>query len=449
VVKINFSADELTATLLSLKDKRRVAILDSCARTLGDSRFLIAGFEPAESFEFYCRTQIEAFRVLDFLDEKLKFYQSKNKAALDFSGACIATLAYDFGLLFENIVPRAKEFSISPQPSAMFMFYETLVVHDYLTKKTFTVGKDAADLADVLNRAKKANPIFSNEKPLRVRSNFTKNEYLAAVEKIKKHIALGDIYQANLTQQLSVETEETLSPEAIFWRLRKTHPAPFAAFLKRENDAVVSASPERFLKLQIPNSKFQNRRIVLAQPIKGTRPRGSAPAEDLRLRRELEQSAKDRAENVMIVDLLRNDVGRVCEFGSVQVEKLCEIEEYASLFHLVSTVSGELRDDVSAGDLLRATFPCGSITGAPKIRAMQILDEIETVGRGLSMGAIGRFGFDGSMDLNVAIRTAVVRENSAFFNVGGGIVADSDPDSEYAETLVKARSLLAACGANF
>jgi anthranilate/para-aminobenzoate synthase component I len=194
-------------------------------------------------------------------------------------------------------------------------------------------------------------------------------------------------------------------------------------------------------------------RTIESSPIKGTRRRGVNPDEDDRLRRELQLSQKDRAENTMIVDLVRNDLGRVCEFGSVTVEKLCEIEEHPTLFHMVSTVRGKLRQQVRFSEILRAVFPCGSITGAPKIRTMQIIDEIEPADRGLSMGAIGCYipatfevGFDTTFDLSVAIRTMVIRGEQVVFNVGGGIVIDSDPAKEYDESLLKAAALLRAIG---
>ncbi|HZH33323.1 MAG TPA: aminodeoxychorismate synthase component I [Pyrinomonadaceae bacterium] len=439
-------ANELILKLFALDPGAKLSILDSSGRTLGGSRYLIAGFEPAESFEFNCRTQAEAFEVLEFLDEKLKFYQAGNKPTsfpLQFEGACIATLSYDLGRLFENLSLHQEH--ESGEPSACLYFYDTLVVHDYQTGKTFIRGKREDEFAGILKTQN-----FLIEKPLpavSVTSNFEKSEYLAAIERIREHIARGDIYQANLTQQLRVEAENALSPERVFLHLRENHPAPFAAFIRRESDVVVSASPERFIKVLNSNPCSQNHRTVIAQPIKGTRPRGKTEAVDEQLRRELKTSEKDRAENVMIVDLLRNDIGRVCEFGSVAVEKLCELEEHPTLFHLVSTIRGKLKEETTVSDLLKAAFPCGSITGAPKIRAMQILDAIETTPRGLSTGAIGYFGFDGSIDLSVAIRTAVIRENIATFNVGGGITFDSNPEEEYAESLLKARALLNAfCG---
>ena len=222
---------------------------------------------------------------------------------------------------------------------------------------------------------------FSPEEKSEVSSNFSKKEYLQTIEKIQEYIRRGDTYQTNLTQQFRAKLPQSLTPEKIFWRLRKNNPAPFAAFIKRENDTVISISPERFFKIE--NNKIQT------SPIKGTRPRGKNPTEDENLKTELLTSAKDRAENTMIVDLLRNDLGRVCEFGSVAVEKLCDLETHPTFFHLVSTISGELKKNVKFSEILKAVFPCGSITGAPKIRTMQIIDELETANRGLSMGAIG------------------------------------------------------------
>jgi para-aminobenzoate synthetase component 1 len=274
-------------------------------------------------------------------------------------------------------------------------------------------------------------------------SNFSAAEYEEAVRLIKEYIAAGDIYQANLTQQFTAFLADDVTPQEIFFSLRGGHPASFAAFIRRGDDTVISASPERFLRV----SSNKEGRIVEAWPIKGTRPRGMTDEDDRRLRDELFNSEKDRAENVMIVDLLRNDLGRICKFGSVEVPELFTVQEHPTLFHLVSKVRGKLRADVRPSDLLRATFPCGSITGAPKIRAMEVINEIEETERGISMGAIGYFSFDGQIDLNVAIRTMSVRGGVARFNTGGGIVADSDPSAEYEESMTKAKALLRAVGA--
>ena len=267
-------------------------------------------------------------------------------------------------------------------------------------------------------------------------STFTAASYRRAVERVKEHIFAGDVYQVNLSQRFRLPLAG--EPFDAYLRMRHVNPAPFAAYLNFPGMQVLSASPERFLHLDPATRRIETR------PIKGTRPRGATAAADARLRAELLASAKDRAENVMIVDLERNDLGRVADIGSVRVTELAALQELPSVFHLVSTVEARLRDDRDAVDLLLATFPGGSITGAPKIRAMQIIDDIEPTARGVYTGAIGRFGYDGSLDLNIAIRTAVCVDGTAYVQAGGGIVADSDPEAEYQETLHKARALLAA-----
>jgi para-aminobenzoate synthetase component 1 len=225
------------------------------------------------------------------------------------------------------------------------------------------------------------------------------------------------------------------SPFDVYLQLRSHNPAPFSAYINLPEVQLLSASPERFLRFDPGNRRLQTR------PIKGTRPRGRTEEEDEALARKLLASEKDRAENVMIVDLERNDLGRVAEIGSVRVTELASLETLPTVFHLASTVEATLREDRDVVDLLLATFPGGSITGAPKIRAMEIIDELEPTARSVYTGAIGYLGFDGSIDLNIAIRTILVRQGVAYFQAGGGIVADSDPEMEYQETLHKASAL--------
>jgi para-aminobenzoate synthetase component 1 len=227
-----------------------------------------------------------------------------------------------------------------------------------------------------------------------------------------------------------------LAPYELYRRLREINPAPFAGFLNFDGVAVVSASPERFL--QVCGDRVETR------PIKGTRPRGGDPASDEARAQELLGSAKDQAEHVMIVDLERNDLGRVCRFGTVRVSELAALEKYATVFHLASTVEGRLRPGTEVVDLLKATFPGGSITGAPKVRAMEIIDEIEPTRRSVYTGSMGYLGFDGNIDLNIVIRTILVKERKAYFQVGGAVVYDSDPEAEYVETLDKAQALVRA-----
>jgi para-aminobenzoate synthetase component 1 len=267
-------------------------------------------------------------------------------------------------------------------------------------------------------------------------TDFDRDGYCAVVEKAREYIAAGDIFQVNISQRFSLPARK--DPWQVYKKLREINPAPMAAFLDFGGQVVVSASPERFLSVKGD--------LVETRPIKGTRPRGGDPAEDRYWRNELWNSAKDRAELVMIVDLERNDLGRVCRVGSVKVPELYRVEEYATVFHLVSTVVGELERGKDLVDLLLAAFPGGSITGAPKIRAMEIIEELEPVRRGIYCGSIGYLGFDGDADLNIVIRTLVFSGGKIYFQVGGGITIDSDPEAEYLETLDKARALVRALG---
>ena len=275
-------------------------------------------------------------------------------------------------------------------------------------------------------------------------SDTGREAYEEAVERAREYIRAGDIFQVNLSHRLRAEApppEEGWGAAAwpLYRRLRELSPVPHGAYLGLGRAAVLSASPERFLRLA--------GRRVQTRPIKGTRPRGRTPEEDLEMARLLESSTKDRAENVMIVDLLRNDIGKVCRTGSVRVPELCGLEGYASVWHLVSTVTGELRPEAGPVDLLAACFPGGSVTGAPKIRAMEIIEELEPVRRGLYCGAIGYLSFSGDMDTSIAIRTLVLAGGRAHLQAGGAVVADSDPAAEYDETLAKARAVVEGIGA--
>ena len=269
-----------------------------------------------------------------------------------------------------------------------------------------------------------------------LRSTFTHRGYLDAVARVREYIVAGDIFQANLSQRLQAPLVEP--PLELYTRLRGRNPAAFAAYLDFEDVRVLSASPERFLRLD------ENGRHVETRPIKGTRPRGLGPMHDAALGRALSESDKDRAENVMIVDLLRNDLSRVCRPGTVRVPELFALEQHPTVHHLVSTVVGELDSSADAIDLLRAAFPGGSITGAPKVRAMEIIAELEPSRRGVYCGSIGYLSVTGAMDTSIVIRTYLALRGRVYFQAGGGIVADSDPELEYRETLDKARALIGA-----
>ncbi len=453
---IDLTADQLVNAALSLSTTGTVCILDSCGVGHLGSHLLIAGIDPVEESEI---SDEDPSLVLAELDKRLN-----NKLA------SIFTLSYDFGKKLIGLRDSLVARKVPPEPDVFIASFDTLIIHDYESGETRLTGntdnfeameaKLSASIRNFTSEISSFKSELSDSRKI-VTSNFTKTEYLAAIESIKERIRCGDTYQSNLTQQLSAKLDDGLTPQMIFHRLRQQHPAPFSAFIKRSDSAVVSASPERFFR--VDSSDAGSARITTS-PIKGTRPRGKTRSEDENLRDELLASPKDRAENTMIVDLLRNDLGRVCEYGSVRVEKLCDLEEHPTLFHLVSTVSGELPRDIKFSDILKALFPCGSITGAPKISTMRIIDEIETVDRGLSMGAIGYYvpspksnvqGHEptwdfgpGTLDLSVAIRTMVIRNNVVTFNVGGGIVIDSEPEKEYDESLLKAKALLTAMSAD-
>jgi para-aminobenzoate synthetase component 1 len=273
---------------------------------------------------------------------------------------------------------------------------------------------------------------------LPVRSSFSRAGYLSAVERVREYIFAGDIFQANLSQRFEAPLGE--SPWALYRRLRTSNAAPFASFLDSPDATVISASPERFLRVDGEGR-------VETRPIKGTRPRGVGPEHDAALGQALAESPKDRAENLMIVDLMRNDLSRVCAPRSVRVSELFSLEHYATVHHLVSTVVGQLEAGQDGFHLLRAAFPGGSITGAPKLRAMEVIAELEPSRRGVYCGSIGYWSVTGELDTAIAIRTAVVRDGRVYFSAGGGIVADSDPELEYRETLDKARAMIDALAA--
>lgn len=431
---IDVSPEKMVSSILALPPGDRACILDSCGvGGFGNNR-LIAGIRPVESIEFS-----------GSVDEVLRLLDDKCSSGL----AAFFTLSYDFGARIHES-DTARRNRESAEPDVFISLYDCIAVHDYDSNRTFLAGNPMGfeNFASILENPTNNGTERQFPKAV-VKSNFTKAEYIAAIEIIKERIRAGDTYQVNLTQMLSASLPEGFSSGVVFQRLRKVHPAAFAAFLARENSEVVSASPELFIRTENRSGE----RIITAAPIKGTRPRGRTPDEDDKLLSELTASEKDRAENIMIVDLLRNDLGRICSYGNVSVTSLCEVEEHPTLFHLVSTIAGKMNGKPAISEIIRATFPSGSITGAPKINTMRIISALEPGPRGLSMGAIGvnipESGFRGIseiLEISVAIRTMVFRGREAVFNVGGGIVIDSDPEKEYEESLLKAKALLSAIG---
>ena len=357
---------------------------------------------------------------------------------LPFSGGAIGYFGYDLTRRIERLPARARDAERIPDMAVGI--YDWAVVVDHSERRAWLAGQGRdldTDLKwNALVRLFTDMPPERYRAPFRVTSpvtsNLTPQHYGRVFNRVLDYITAGDCYQVNLAQRFSAQASG--DPWLAYQRLRLINPAPYSAFLSTPYAHILSASPERFLRVE--------NRQVETKPIKGTRPRAGHARLDAGLIAELVASEKDRAENLMIVDLLRNDLSKNCELGSVKVPKLFEVESFATVHHLVSTVTGRLAPGRDAIDLLRGAFPGGSITGVPKVRAMQIIEEIEPHRRGVYCGAIGYVGYDGNMDTNIAIRTMVHSHGTVRFWAGGGIVADSQCDAEYQETFDKAAALL-------
>jgi len=366
------------------------------------------------------------------------------ESELLFAGGLVGYLGYDLRHFIERVPARAlRDITL---PDMYFAFYDCALVADPRHDRVLAVFLDTGDAGRLDENRRAVNALVRKAQKRRgavgetafdsLAGNFTPDAYIRAVETAMDYIAAGDIFQVNLSQRFECELKS--DPIDLYRRLRSINPAPFAACLKLGGQYVFSSSPERFLKVE--------GRSVETRPIKGTRPRTGDGNVDDAMRAELVASEKDGAELAMIVDLERNDLGRVSDYGSVHVTEAKVLEEYASVFHLVATVIGRLHPRYNVVDLLRATFPGGSITGAPKVRAMEIIDELEPTARSVYTGAIGYISSNARADLNIVIRTFILDGKRLCFQVGGGIVADSVPGAEYDETVDKARALFAALG---
>jgi aminodeoxychorismate synthase component I len=369
--------------------------------------------------------------------------------AAPFAGGAVGCFGYELAARFERLAMRAS--NDLGLPDAVLLLVDRVLAHDHASGASFAFGLgfgddlatarwNAEEAARELALASERPPSPAHRKPGARPPEATapaldQAGHAKAVERTLEEIAAGNVYQACLTRRIALAFGG--DAWALHLALRRRNPAPFACFFELPEAAIVGSSPERFLAVDAEGR-------VESRPIKGTRRRGGDPASDARERRALLASAKDRAENLMIVDLVRNDLGRVCEPGSVEVPELMAVEDYASVFHLVSTVRGRLRPGCDALSALRAAFPAGSMTGAPKLAAMRLLDHLEPVRRGFYSGAVGYLDARGGADLAVVIRTLVLTGGRAFLHTGGGIVADSRPDAEWRETLAKAQPLLDA-----
>jgi para-aminobenzoate synthetase component 1 len=415
-------------------------------RSFGSRCEVMSGFERSTP-----EVQLQFGNPWHLLDALMARYELLDEIDLPFPlGGCFGNWGYDLKNFTEAKLPRRAVNDLE-LPDCCVGFYPSLVVFDHRLGKTCIVatGLDA-DGARTEGRAQeqvefwgkqlaahseaRAVALFSDEPGMTPASNVSRTEFLAAVARAQRYIRAGHIYQVNLSQRLSVPS--VFSGWELFERLLAVSPAPFAAYFDCGDFQIASSSPEQFLRMSGPH--------LATRPIKGTRPRSSDSTRDAQLAYELQTSSKELAELVMITDLLRNDLGRVCEYGSVQVPELARLERFAQVQHLVSTVEGRLRKDVTHFAALASTFPGGSITGAPKFRAMEIIDELEPIARGPYCGCHGYLGFNRESQLSISIRTAIVKDAMAHFHVGAGIVADSIPEAEYEETLAKARGFFAA-----
>jgi para-aminobenzoate synthetase component 1 len=396
----------------------------------------------------------DPFKYIDKLVKSYEIDCCNEKAP--FVGGAAGYIGYDMGRQVEEIpVMLNDDLDI---PDAVLCLYGSVIIADHFKKELFASASGLPETGKVLQKNKALEDLGSllsfsspadlsnenkdvdeeSEKGI-LKSNFTRDDYVEAVKKVKDYIAQGEVYQVNLSQRFTCENNRL--PFDVYNSLRYKSPAPFSCFLNYADFHILSSSPEGFLKF--------NRGEVETRPIKGTRPRGKTTADDVCLKNDLLKSIKDRAELLMITDLERNDLGRVCKYGSIYPESLFDLETYSNVFHLVSSIRGELMDGRSHVDCLKACFPGGSITGAPKIRAMEIIEELERCRRKIYTGSIGYFGFNQRSDFNIAIRTILHKNGRYYFSAGGGIVADSDPELEYEETIHKSKGMMEALGVTF
>ncbi|MSR30779.1 MAG: anthranilate synthase component I [Gemmataceae bacterium] len=408
----------------------------------------------SRSQEHFTEKRFENANPLRVLEELLGKHQSPHLPGLPrFSGGAVGYAGYDTIRYVENLPNTPADDRNLPDLS--FAFYDRMVIFDQINKTVAVVAHAHVDPKNLLGSYESAcsevnalvDKLRSAPCDLKMRdvqplgpvtrkfdSNFTREQFINAVKKCKEYIFAGDIFQVVLSQRL--ETETHARPFDIYRTLRVVNPSPFLFYLRQGDLALIGSSPEIMVRVE--------GRQVTIRPLAGTRPRGQTDAEDKELAEELVNDPKERAEHIMLVDLGRNDVGRVAEFGSVTISDVMTVEKYSHVMHLCSTVEGTLAKDKTPFDALRSCLPAGTLSGAPKVRAMEIIDELETTKRGPYGGAVGYIDFSGNMDTCIALRTLVLTGKKAYLQAGAGVVADSDPDKEYEETLNKAKGLLKA-----
>src|SRR5688572_14462083 len=425
--------------------------------------FLLESVEGGETIARYSFLGCDPFLILRYRDGKPADFMNSVRSTMarfesvrvpnlpPFTGGAVGYFGYDMVRTIEDIPDTGRD--DLDVDDAVLMFYKTVLAFDHLRHQIHIISnllidesaepieqqyKQASEeitrIENLLRAPLEAPPVTVNAEEIAVRSNFQKSDYLKAVSAAKEHIAAGDIFQVVLAQRFEVDLKT--SPFEIYRALRIVNPSPYMYFLKMPDTTIVGSSPEMLVKIQGDEAAYR--------PIAGTRPRGLNDAEDERLAQELKADEKERAEHIMLVDLGRNDLGRVCKYGTVRVEELMFIERYSHVMHLVSALRGQLPPNMDRLDTMMACFPAGTVSGAPKVRAMEIIDELEPTRRGVYSGAIMYLDFSNNLDSCIAIRTLVVKGNKGYIQAGGGIVADSTPEGEYMETVNKSRALLRA-----
>jgi para-aminobenzoate synthetase component 1 len=431
---------EPSALALRLKGERHLTLLESVMRSEHLGRYSFLACNPKSTLEVtaqgtFLDGRLRHEPVLSLIGRIVAENRQRHVPGLPpFQGGLAGYISYDFGRRLE---PHARLPDFAPIcPDMMLHHFDCVAAFDHMQERAWIISETperADELEDLLKQKPKPPGLHAIEG---WQSNFTREAYEKAIAQAVEYILAGDIFQANITQMFSAPVPPGFDSLAFYRVLRLKNPATFAAFMDYGTVQIASSSPERLLR--------HDGTTVEARPIKGTRRRDGDPARDAALIADLTSSRKDRAENVMIVDLLRNDLSRVSKPGTVKVPVLCGLETYANVHHLVSVITSELKDGHGVGDLIGATFPGGSITGAPKIRAMEIIAEIEQAPRGVYCGTIGYIGFNGRTDLNIAIRTAQFHGGVARVQGGGGITARSQPAAEYEESLTKIRRIMEA-----
>jgi anthranilate synthase component 1 len=463
-----FSADLLTpvsAYLRIAQGARYSFLLESVEGGEKIARYTFAGANPEEVFRYAngaCvmesrdRLVWEERDPVSFLRSRIERFQPVRLPGLPpLVAGAIGYFSYDMVRLIERL-PRQLRDEIGLY-DAMLMFYHGIIAFDHvqhrlwIVRNVFTEGKgslrakyDAAVREIKRTKGRLEEPVAAERpkkeaktkkrSPLRVKSNFEREEYLDLVRKAKAYIRAGDIFQVVLSQRFSAKTQA--DPFEVYRELRVLNPSPYPFYLQLNDVYIVGSSPEMLVKVQ--------GRDVFYRPIAGTQPRGKDEAEDVRLEKQMLASEKERAEHIMLVDLGRNDLGRVCDYGTVKVEQLLTVERFSHVMHLVSSLRGRLREDVDCFDALMACFPAGTVSGAPKVRAMEIIEELERTRRGIYAGGVLYLDFAGNLDSCIALRTMVIKNGVAHIQAGGGIVADSTPEGEYQESVNKSKALLTA-----